>query len=200
MSSQPPIRIKGLKSPRELRSILSGCLILRASSAKHRFCVYAMQIAQPRLLSLCCALLSLSLLAPAQAATYQCMTNAMRGNKWICKEDPSVCSFVFTVNEKSKSISRHIDERNPRVPVVIDKWEDNVLIAHEDQTRIDSRFIEQYYYKIEFDSGNFLMANEYVTSNGRYLTQEELNMADKKKYSYYRPRLFSEKGRCTFKR
>jgi hypothetical protein len=159
-----------------------------------------MQIALPSPLSLCCALLSLSLLAPAQAATYQCMTNAMRGNKWICKEDPSVCSFVFTVNEKSKSIFRHIDERNPRVPVVVDKWEDNVLIAHEDQTRIDSRFIEQYYYKIEFDSGNFLMANEYVTNKGRYLTQEELNMADKKKYSYYRPRLFTEKGRCTFKR
>ena len=159
-----------------------------------------MQIARPSLLSLCCALLSLTLAGPAQAATYQCVTTAMRGNRWICKEDPSVCSFVFTVDEKSKSIFRKIDERNPRVPVVVDKWEDNVLIAHEDQTRIDSRFIEQYFYKIEFDNGNFLMANEYVTNKGRYLTQEELNMADKKKYSYYRPRLFTEKGRCTFKR
>ncbi|NCW85107.1 MAG: hypothetical protein EBV69_02895 [Oxalobacteraceae bacterium] len=110
---------------------------------------------------------------PASAATYQCTTTAMRGNKWICKEDPSVCTFAFVVDEKSKDIYRKIDERNPRVPVVVDKWEDNV---------------------------NFLMANEYVTNSGRYLTQEELNMADKKKYSYYRPRLFSEKGRCTFKR
>jgi len=159
-----------------------------------------MQIAQPSLLSLCCALLSLTMALPAQAAIYECITTAMRGNRWICKEDPSVCSFILTVDEKSKSIFRKIDERNPRVPVVVDKWEDNVLIAHEDQTRIDSRFIEQYFYKIEFDNGNFLMANEYVTNKGRYLTQEELNMADKKKYSYYRPRLFSEKGRCTFKR
>ena len=159
-----------------------------------------MQNARPHLTLLCCALLWLALCLPAQAGTYQCTTTAMRGNRWICKEDPSVCSFVFMVDEKSKSIYRKIDERTPRVPVVIDKWEDDVLIAHEDQNRIDSRFIEQYFYKIEFDNGNFLMANEYVTNSGRYLTQEELNMADKKRYSYYRPRLFSEKGRCTFKR
>lgn len=159
-----------------------------------------MQITTYRLLTSCFTWMSLTLCLTAQAATYQCTTTAMRGNKWICKEDPSVCSFVFSVDEKSKSIYRKIDERNPRVAVVVDKWEDNVLIAHEDQTRIDSRFIEQYFYKIEFDSGNFLMANEYVTNKGRYLTQEELNMADKKKYSYYRPRLFSEKGSCTFKR
>lgn len=148
----------------------------------------------------CSVLLSVLLCLPAQAATYQCTTTAMRGNRWICKEDPAICTFVFLVDEKSKSIYRKIDERNPRVPVIIDKWEDDVLIAHEDQTRIDSRFLEQYFYKIEFESGNFLMANEYVTNSGRYLTQEELNMADKKRYSYYRPRLFSEKGRCTFKR
>ncbi len=159
-----------------------------------------MQIAQPCLLTLCCALLAVTTSLPVSAASYNCTTTAMRGNRWICKEDPSVCSFVFTVDEKSKTIFRKIDERNPRVPVVVDKWEDNVLIAHEDQIRIDSRFIEQYYYKFELDSGNFFMANEYVTNKGRYLTQEELNMADKKKYSYYRPRLFSEKGRCTFKR
>ena len=159
-----------------------------------------MQIAPSWLTTLCCALVALTWYLPASAATYQCTTTAMRGNKWICKEDPSVCTFAFVVDEKSKDIYRKVDERNPRVPVVVDKWEDNVLIAHEDQTRIDSRFIEQYFYKIEFDSGNFLMANEYVTNSGRYLTQEELNMADKKKYSYYRPRLFSEKGRCTFKR
>jgi len=159
-----------------------------------------MQIAPSWLTTLCCALVALTWCLPASAATYQCTTTAMRGNKWICKEDPSVCTFAFVVDEKSKDIYRKVDERNPRVPVVVEKWEDNVLIAHEDQTRIDSRFIEQYFYKIEFDSGNFLMANEYVTNSGRYLTQEELNMADKKKYSYYRPRLFSEKGRCTFKR
>lgn len=159
-----------------------------------------MQIVPSWLTTLCCALVAFTCGLPAQAATYQCTTTAMRGNKWICKEDPSVCTFAFVADEKSKEIYRKIDERNPRVAVVVDKWEDNVLIAHEDQTRIDSRFIEQYFYKIEFESGNFLMANEYVTNSGRYLTQEELNMADKKKYSYYRPRLFSEKGRCTFKR
>lgn len=159
-----------------------------------------MQITTYRLLTSCFTLILLTLCLTVQAATYQCTTTAMRGNKWICKEDPSVCSFIFSVDEKSKSIYRKIDERNPRVEVVVDKWEDSVLIAHEDQNRIDSRFIEQYFYKIEFDTGNFLMANEYVTNKGRYLTQEELNMADKKKYSYYRPRLFSEKGGCTFKR
>ena len=159
-----------------------------------------MQIVRPYLFTLCCALLSITCCLPAEAATYLCITTAMRGNKWICKDDPTVCSFVLMVDEKAKTIYRNIDERNPKVPVVVDKWEDNVLIAHEDQIRIDSRFIEQYYYKIELDTGNFLMANEYVTNKGRYLTQEELNMADKKRYSYYRPRLFSEKGRCTFKR
>ncbi len=151
----------------------------------------------PRILT---ALLLLAVLAPAQAATWLCMTNAMRGNKWICKDDPSVCSFVFIADEKNKTLFRNIDERNPRVPIVVDKWEDNRLIAHEDQTRVDARFIEQYFFKIELDSGNFLMANEYMTNHGRYLTQEELDKSDKKRFSYYRPKLFSEKGRCRFKR
>ena len=159
----------------------------------------AMQISPPSLPRLLAALL-LTVMVPAQAATYLCTTNAMRGNKLICKDDPDVCSFVFTVNEKNKTMFRKIDDATPRVTVVIDKWEDNRIIAHEDQTRIDSRFIEQHFYKIELDTGNFLMANEYMTNSGRYLTQEELNMADKKRYSYYRPRLFSEKGRCRFTR
>lgn len=156
--------------------------------------------AKPSLPRFIAALLLATLVWPAQAATYLCVTNAMRGNKWICNDDPSVCSFVFIVDEKNKTMVRNVDERNPRVPVVIDKWEDKVLIAHEDQTRVDARFIEQYFYKIEFDTGNFLMANEYMTNHGRYLTQEELAMSDKKRFSYYRPKLFSEKGRCRFRR
>ncbi len=103
----------------------------------------------------------------AQAATWTCVTTAMRGNKWICKDDPSVCTFQFTVNSKAQSITRRADERENRIPVVIDKWEENKVIAHEDRPRLDSRFIEQYFYKIELDSGNFLMANEYMTNSGR---------------------------------
>ncbi len=137
---------------------------------------------------------------PAQAATWTCVTTAMRGNKWICKDDPSVCTFLFTVNRKTQSITRRADERETRIPVVIDKWEENKVIAHEDRPRLDSRFIEQYYYKIELDTGNFLMANEYMTNSGRYLTQEELNAADPKKYArFFKPRLFSETGSCRFK-
>jgi hypothetical protein len=159
-----------------------------------------MQIAPPTLLRFISALLLAAIMMPAQAATYLCVTNAMRGNRWICRDDPDVCSFVFLVDEKNKTMVRKIDEDTPRAPVAVDKWEDNRIIAHEDQTRLDSRFIEQHFYKIELDTGNFLMANEYMTNSGRYLTQEELNMADKKRYSYYRPKLFSEKGRCRFKR
>lgn len=145
-------------------------------------------------------LLALVLTVPAAAATLLCKASAMRGNKWICTEDPSVCTFEFTVNEEARSMTRRADERNTRIPVVIDKWDSKVIIAHEDQPRIDSRYIEQYFYKIELDTGNFLMANEYRTNSGRYLTQEELNLSDKKRFSYYRPLLFSEKGRCRFKR
>jgi hypothetical protein len=159
-----------------------------------------MHKAPPKLFRFICTLLLTTLLVPAQAATYLCVTNAMRGNRWICRDNPDVCSFAFVVDEKNKTMVRKVDEDTPRVPVVIDKWEDNRIIAHEDQNRLDARFIEQYFYKIELDTGNFLMANEYMTTSGRYLTQEELNMADKKRYSYYRPKLFSEKGRCRFKR
>ncbi len=159
-----------------------------------------MPTVKPLLIRLIAALLAIVAVMPAQAASYLCVTNAMRGNKWICKDDPSLCSFVFNVDEKSKNIVRNADDRNPRVPVVVDKWEDQRIIAHEDQIRVDARFIEQYFYKIELDTGNFLMANEYMTNHGRYLTQEELNMSDKKRFSYYRPKLFSEKGRCRFRR
>ena len=54
--------------------------------------------------------------------------------------------------------------------------------------------------QIELETGNFLMANEYMTNSGRYLTQEELNMADPKKYArWFKPRLFTETGSCRFK-
>ncbi len=145
-------------------------------------------------------MLAVAAAMPAQAASYLCVTKAMRGNKWICTEDPSVCSFVFRVDESGRKLTRNVYERNPLVAVVVDKWDDKFLIAHEDQPRIDSRYVEQFFYKIEFDSGNFLMANEYVTNSGRYLTEEELKMADRKRFSYYRPQLFSEKGRCRFRR
>jgi hypothetical protein len=151
----------------------------------------------PRCLS---ALLLALMVFPAQAATLLCVTQAMRSNKWICTDDPTVCSFVFAIDDKRKTLFRNIDERNPRVPIVIDKWDENVIIAHEDQTRVDARFIEQYFYKIELDTGKFLMANEYMTNHGRYLSQEELNLSEKKRFSYYRPKLFSEKGRCRLKR
>ncbi len=152
----------------------------------------------PRLLA---PLIAALLAVPAHAATYTCMTKAFRGNKWICKEDPSVCSFVFSVNEKTRVMTRRVSDEEPAVKVTVDKWEDNKIIAHEDRHRIDSRFVEQYYYKIELETGNFLMANEYMTNSGRYLTQEELNAADPKKYArWFKPRLFSEPGSCRFKR
>ncbi len=147
------------------------------------------------------ALFAAVLAMPADAATYNCVTTAFRGNKWICKEDPTVCTFTFTVNEKSKAMTRRASDEEPRVPVTVDKWEEGKIIAHEDRNRVDSRFIEQYYYKIELETGNFLMANEYMTNSGRYLTQEELNAADPKKYArWFKPRLFSETGTCRFKR
>ena len=145
------------------------------------------------------ALLASSLVAAAShAATYTCVTTAMRGNRWICQDKVELCTFVFIVNEGEKSMARRVDDSNSRLPLAVDKWEDKKIIAHEDQTRLDERFIEQYYYRIERDTGNFLMANEYRTNSGRYLTQDDINATDKKRFSYYRPRLFSETGRCKF--
>ena len=135
---------------------------------------------------------------PAQAAVYHCTTPKMRGNDFVCREYPNLCNFIFIVDEANKKISRRDEDKGKLVPVVVDKWEEKLIIAHEDQTRTDSRFLEQFFYKIEPDSGNFLMANEYVTNKGRYLTQEDINLADPKSFGYYKPRLFSERGRCKF--
>jgi hypothetical protein len=149
--------------------------------------------------SIVAVLASLLLVVSAHAATYHCVTTALRGNKWICQDNVALCSFTFFVNEKEKTMVRKGDDRNPRLAVVVDKWDDKKMIAHEDQTRLDERFIEQYFYKIELDTGNFTMANEYRTNSGRYLTQADINATDKKRFSYYRPRLFSETGRCSFR-
>ena len=136
---------------------------------------------------------------PAHAAVYQCSTPKLRGNDFVCREYPNLCNFVFIVDETNKKISRRDEDKGKLVTVIVDKWEENIIIAHEDQTRIDSRFLEQFFYKIEPGNGNFLLANEYVTSKGRYLTQEDINLADPKSFGYYRPKLFSERGRCKFK-
>jgi hypothetical protein len=158
-----------------------------------------MQVLNRNLCNSIIALLASTLVtAASHAATYTCVTTAMRGNRWICQDKAELCTFVFIINEREKSMVRHVDDGNSRLPVVVDKWEDKKIIAHEDQTRLDERFIEQYYYRIERDTGNFVMANEYRTNSGRYLTQDDINATDKKRFSYYRPRLFSETGRCKF--
>jgi hypothetical protein len=149
--------------------------------------------------SLLACTVAMTLLAPAQAAVYRCTITKMRGNDFVCREYPNLCNFVFIVDESTKKISRKDEEQKNLVTVVTDKWDDKLIIAHEDQSRIDNRFIEQYFYKIELGTGNFLMANEYMTNTGRYLSQEDINLADKRSFSYYKPKLFSEKGRCNLK-
>ena len=159
-----------------------------------------MQVLTQNLCNGIIALLASTLVAAAShAATYTCVTTALRGNKWICQDNADLCTFVFIANEGEKSMVRRVNDNNPKVPVVVDKWENKKIIAHEDQTRLDERFIEQYFYRIERDTGNFVMANEYRTNSGRYLTQDDINATDKKRFSYYRPRLFSETGRCKFR-
>lgn len=143
--------------------------------------------------------LGLGLLSSADATVYRCTIKKIRGNEFVCREFPNLCNFVFIVDESSKKISRKDEEDKKLVKVVTDKWDEKLIIAHEDQNRIDNRFIEQYYYKIELGSGNFLMANEYMTNTGRYLTQEDIDMADKRTFSYNKPKLFSEKGNCNLK-
>ena len=135
----------------------------------------------------------------AQAAAYQCTISKLRGNDFVCREYPNLCTFNFMLDERTQKVTRRDTDKDKLVSVVVDKWEENKVIAHEDQTRTDSRFIEQYFYKIELDSGNFLLANEYVTNKGRYLTQEDINLADPKSFGYYKPKLFSERGRCKLK-
>jgi hypothetical protein len=149
--------------------------------------------------SVLACVLGLALLSSTEAATYRCTIKRMRGNDFVCREYPNLCNFVFIVDEASKKISRKDEEEKKLVKVATDKWDENLIIAHEDQNRVDNRFIEQYYYKIELGSGNFLMANEYMTNTGRYLTQEDIDMADKRSFSYYKPKLFSEKGSCNLK-
>ncbi len=144
-------------------------------------------------------LLALTSFGHAQAAVYQCTLPKLRGNDFVCREYPNLCNFNFIIDERAQKISRRDADKDKLVPVVVDKWEENKIIAHEDQTRTDSRFVEQYFYKIELDNGNFLLANEYVTNKGRYLTQEDINLADPKSFGYYKPRLFSERGRCKLK-
>lgn len=135
---------------------------------------------------------------PAQAARYACATKAMIGNSWICEQDPDYCSFVFIADEKARTLVRKQPYSKKTIPIVVDKWEGKLIIAHEDRPKMDSRYIEQFFYKIEFDSGKFLLANEYRTNNGRYLTQEDMNAARKLHFNFERPRLFSEPGSCTF--
>ncbi len=144
-------------------------------------------------------LLGILSLGHAHAAVYQCTIPKLRGNDFVCREYPNLCTFSFTLDERAQKVSRRDADKDKLVPVVVDKWEENKIIAHEDQTRTDSRFVEQYFYKIELDSGNFLLANEYVTNKGRYLTQEDINLADPKTFGYYKPKLFSERGRCKLK-
>jgi hypothetical protein len=159
-----------------------------------------MNVKQSDLVRLLLALLLSSIsLDHAQAAVYQCTVPKLRGNDFVCREYPNLCNFNFLIDERAQKISRRDADKDKPIPVIVDKWEENKIIAHEDQTRTDSRFLEQYFYKIELDSGNFLLANEYVTSKGRYLTQEDINLADPKTFGYYKPRLFSERGRCKLK-
>jgi len=149
--------------------------------------------------SILACVLGLALLPSAEATVYRCTIKRLRGNEFICREYPNLCNFVFIVDESSKKISRKDEEEKNLVKVVTDRWDEKLVIAHEAQNRIDNRFIEQYYYKIELGSGNFLMANEYMTNTGRYLTQEDIDMADKRSFSYNKPKLFSEKGSCNLK-
>jgi hypothetical protein len=149
--------------------------------------------------SVLASVLGLSLISIAEATVYRCTIKRIRGNDFVCREYPNLCNFVFIVDESTKKISRKDEENKNLVKVVTDKWDEKLIIAHEDQNRIDNRFIEQYYYKIELSSGNFLMANEYMTNTGRYLTQEDIDMADKRTFSYNKPKLFSEKGSCNLK-
>lgn len=159
-----------------------------------------MTVNQPHSFRIVLVLLLCALsVSAANAAVYQCTIPKLRGNDFVCREYPTLCNFIFTIDERAQKISRRDADKDKLVPVVVDKWEENKIIAHEDQTRIDSRFIEQYFYKIELDSGNFLLANEYMTNKGRYLTQEDINLTDPKSFGYYKPKLFSERGRCRLK-
>lgn len=147
----------------------------------------------------CALVASLIVSAAAEAVTFNCATLAMGRNKWICTENTELCQFIFYADPTKKTMRRKGPSDEPEIKIVVDKWNDTMIIAHEDRTRIDSLFIEQYWYKIELQTGNFLMATEYMTNSGRYLTQQDLDAVDKKRFSYYRPKLLSEPGSCKTK-
>jgi hypothetical protein len=136
---------------------------------------------------------------PAYAASFECTTPAMRKNKWICKEDPQLCSFIFAGSQRDKTLLRKGRDGEPNIKIVVDKWDDKYIIAHEDRPRIDNLFIEQFFYRIELDSGNFFLANDYVTNSGRYLSRDDIAATDKKRFSYNPPKFFTEPGTCKMK-
>lgn len=143
---------------------------------------------------------SAGLALPAFAARFECTTPAMRGNQWICTEDPQLCSFIFAGSQRDKTLIRKGRDGGPNIQIVVDKWDEKFIIAHEDRPRIDNLFIEQYFYRIELDSGKFFLANDYVTNSGRYLSRDDLAATDKKRFSYNAPKFFSEPGICKMKR
>lgn len=60
-----------------------------------------MQVLTQNLCNGIIALLASTLVAvPVHAATYTCVTTALRGNKWICQDNAELCTFVFIVNER----------------------------------------------------------------------------------------------------
>lgn len=136
---------------------------------------------------------------PAFAARFECTTPAMRGNKWICGEDPQLCSFIFAGNQRDKTLIRKGRDGEPNIKIVVEKWDEKFIIAYEDRPRIDNLFVEQYFYRIELDSGKFFLANDYVTNSGRYLSRDDLLATDKKRFSYNPPKFFSEPGTCKMK-
>ena len=144
-------------------------------------------------------LAGLSFSAAADAANFDCSITAMRGNKWICTQETGLCMFKFTGSQLDKKLKRKNIDGDADVAVVVEKWTDKMLIIREDRIRIDNLFIEQYFYRIELDTGKFLVANDYMTNSGRYLSKDDLAAMDKKHFGYNRPSFFSEPGRCKMK-
>ena len=107
--------------------------------------------------------------------------------------------FKFTGSQLEKKLKRKNIDGDADVAVVVEKWTDKMLIIREDRIRIDNLFIEQYFYRIELDTGKFLVANDYMTNSGRYLSKDDLAAMDKKHFGYNRPSFFSEPGRCKMK-
>lgn len=142
---------------------------------------------------------ALGISTAADAANFDCSVTSMRGNKWICTQETGLCIFNFTGNQLEKKLKRKSNDGEADIPVVVEKWTDKMIIIREDRTRIDNLFIEQYFYRIELDTGKFLVANDYMTNSGRYLSKDDLAAMDKKHFGYNRPSFFSEPGRCKMK-